>query len=169
MSAAGSDRGLSKSTRDSRVEMTQIVLPGDANTRGTAFGGQVMAWIDIAAAVAAGRHAGGPVVTASFDDVHFVRPVLQGHVCVLRAQVNWVGRTSMEVGVRVEGEPWGGPRYHATTAYTTFVALDENGRPKAVPPLELTDEEDRRRYQDAEERMAQRRERRRQRAARMGG
>lgn len=153
---------------DSRVEMTQIVLPPDANNRGTAFGGQIMAWIDIAAAVAAGRHARGPVVTASVDDVHFVRPILQGHVCVLRAQVNWVGRSSMEVGVRVEGEAWGGPRYHATTAYTTFVALDDDGRPREVPDLQLDGPEDVRRHADAQRRMEERRARRLLRARAIG-
>jgi acyl-CoA hydrolase len=142
------------------VEMTQMVLPGQANHRGSAFGGQVMAWIDIAAAVAAGRHAGGPVVTASVDDVHFLTPILQGHVCILRARVNWIGRTSMEVGVRVEGEAWGGRRYHATSAYTTFVALDDHGRPRPVPPLTLEGPEDERRWRDAEERIAHRRARR---------
>ncbi|MCO4773915.1 MAG: acyl-CoA thioesterase, partial [Deltaproteobacteria bacterium] len=119
-----------KAPRDSAVEMTQLVLPNNANNRGTAFGGQIMAWIDIAAAVCAARHAHGSIVTASVDAVDFVRPIKQGHVVVLKARVNYVGRSSMEIGVRVEGEVFGGGRYHATTAYTTFVALDDAGDPR---------------------------------------
>lgn len=147
--------------------MTQLVLPSDANNLGNAFGGRILAWIDIAAAVAAGRHSGGQVVTASFDDVHFVRPIRRGHVVVLRARVNWVGRTSMEVGVRVDGEVWGGERYHALTAYTTFVALDEAGDGRLVPPLALETPEDRRRFEDGARRMAGRRARRDERMARL--
>jgi acyl-CoA hydrolase len=152
---------------DSAVEMTQLVLPNNANNRGTAFGGQIMAWIDIAAAVCAARHARGGVVTASVDAVDFVRPVLQGHVVVLKARVNYVGRTSLEIGVRVEGEVFGGGRYHATTAYTTFVALDDDGTPRPVAPLLLCTDEDRRRHAEAEERMAARRKRAHGRAARL--
>ncbi len=150
----------------SRVEMTQLVLPNNANNRGTAFGGQVMAWIDIAAAVAAARHSNGACVTASIDAVDFVRPIERGHVVVLRAQVNYVGRSSMEIGVRVEGEVFGGGRYHATTAYTTFVALDEHGHPRPVPPLDLQTDEDRRRHDAARERMEYRKKRRAARQAR---
>lgn len=151
----------------SQVEMTQLVLPSDSNNQGTAFGGQILAWIDIAAAVAAGRHSGGPVVTASFDDVHFIKPIRKGHVVVLKARVNYVGRTSLEVGVRVEGEKWGEGRYHALTAYTTFVALDAAGNPREVPRLRLDDPDDRRRAADGEERMRARRERRRVRKAQL--
>lgn len=156
-----------RSPADSAVEMTQLVLPNNANNRGTAFGGQIMAWIDIAAAVCAGRHAHGGVVTASVDAVDFVRPVKQGHVVVLKALVNYVGRSSLEIGVRVEGEVFGGGRYHATTAYTTFVALDEHGSPRPVAPLRLETDEDRRRYDEAKARMIQRQERRATRAARL--
>jgi len=158
-----------RSPADSAVEMTQLVLPNNANNRETAFGGQIMAWIDIAAAVCAGRHAHGGVVTASVDAVDFVRPVKQGHVVVLKARVNYVGRSSLEIGVRVEGEVFGGGRYHATTAYTTFVALDEHGAPRPVAPLRLETEEDHRRHGEAKARMLQRRERRAMRAARRKG
>src|SRR5579862_7791001 len=88
----------------SRCEMTELVLPGDANSLGTIFGGKVMQWVDIAAAVAAMRHAGMQVVTASIDALHFLTPIRVGEVVVLRAQVNEVFRSSMEVGVRVEAE-----------------------------------------------------------------
>lgn len=151
----------------SRVEMTQLVLPGDTNSLGTAFGGRIMAWLDIAAGISAGRHSGGPVVTASVDDLHFIRPIRQGHVVVLKAQVNFVGVSSMEVGVRVEGERWGGERYHALTAYTTFVALDGDRKPRPARKLLLETEQDRRRAEEAAARMAQRRERRMHRAGRM--
>lgn len=151
----------------SRVEMTQLVLPGDTNSLGTAFGGRIMAWLDIAAGISAGRHSAGPVVTASVDDLHFIRPIRQGHVVVLKAQVNFVGTTSMEVGVRVEGERWGGERYHALTAYTTFVALDDNRKPRPARKLLLETEQDRRRAEEAAERMAERRRRRGHRAERL--
>ncbi len=151
----------------SRVEMTQLVLPGDTNSLGTAFGGRIMAWLDIAAGISAGRHSAGPVVTASVDDLHFIRPIRQGHVVVLKAQVNFVGTTSMDVGVRVEGERWGGERYHALTAYTTFVALDDNRKPRPARKLLLETEQDRRRAEEAAERMAERRRRRGHRAERL--
>ena len=165
--AANPDDLTPKGPEASRVEMTQLVLPHNANNRGTAFGGQVMAWIDIAAAVAAARHANGAVVTASVDAVDFVRPIERGHVVVLKAQVNYVGRSSLEIGVRVEGEVFGGGRYHATTAYTTFVAVDDGGRPRPVPPLALGSEEDHRRHAAAVERMVQRKQRRARRLASM--
>src|SRR3954464_11229496 len=90
--------------RASRVETVQIVLPGLTNTHGTIFGGMMMQWIDIAAGVAASRHAGGPVVTASMDRLHFPAPVSLGEVVTVQAQVNFAGTTSMEVGVRVLAE-----------------------------------------------------------------
>ncbi len=152
----------------SDVEMTQLVLPSDTNNQGTAFGGRILAWIDIAAAVAAGRHAGGPVVTASMDEVHFIKPIRKGHVVILRARVNYVGRTSMEVGVRVEGEQWGGGRYHALSAYTTFVSLDGAGVPRPAPALACGTEEDQRRCDEGRERMQHRRASRAIRKARLG-
>lgn len=152
----------------SDVEMTQLVLPSDSNNQGTAFGGRILAWIDVAAAVAAGRHAGGPVVTASMDEVHFIEPIRRGHVVVLRARVNYVGRTSLEVGVRVEGEQWGGGRYHALSAYTTFVSLDPEGAPRPAPPLICAPGEDQRRCDEGRERMNRRRASRAVRKARLG-
>jgi acyl-CoA hydrolase len=143
----------------SQVEMTQMVLPGQTNMHGTAFGGQILAWIDIAAAVAAERHSCGPTVTAAFDEVQFVRGVRLGQVLVMRARVNWVGDTSMEVGVRVMGEHRG-TSFHATSAYTTFVAIDDAGKPTAVPPLVLETDEDRRRWSEGAARAEQRQKRR---------
>jgi acyl-CoA hydrolase len=137
----------------SRCEMTEIVLPGDTNAMGTIFGGKVMQWIDIAASVAGMRHAGGPVVTASIDGLQFLTPIHVGEVVTLRASVNFVGRTSMEIGVRVDAEnPSTGERRYTTKAYLTFVALDRSGRPRPLPPLELETDEDRRRYADGKAR-----------------
>ena len=146
----------------SAVQMTEIVLPSHANALGTAFGGTVMAWIDIAAAVAAQRHSGGTVVTASIDSLQFVNPVRQGDVVELRASINRAWRSSMEVGVRVACETPGDPQNarHAASAYLTFVALDEAGRPRTVPPLRPQTSEERRRFRAAAGRRAQRLDRR---------
>jgi len=120
-----------------RTEMTQLLLPGQTNNHGNAFGGQIMAWCDICAAVAAQRFCRGEVVTASMDQLAFRKPVKSGMVVVLRAQVNRSWGTSMEVGVRVEAEdPKVGRRVHCCSAYLTFVHLDENGRPASVPRLD---------------------------------
>ncbi|MCM2276542.1 MAG: acyl-CoA thioesterase [Oligoflexia bacterium] len=130
--------------------MTEMVLPSDTNALGTIFGGKVMSWIDIAAAIAATRHARRVVVTASIDALHFLAPVKVGHVVHVRAMVNYAARTSMEVGVRVDSEhPLTGETTHTATAYTTFVALDEHGRPTPVPPIQPETEEEKRRYFEA--------------------
>jgi acyl-CoA hydrolase len=139
--------------RASRVETAQIVLPGLTNVHGAIFGGILMQWIDIAAAIAATRHCREPVVTASMDRLHFMRPVRLGAVVIIQAQVNFVARTSMEVGVRVFAEdPRGPERVQATRAYVTMVAIDGAGHPMPVPPLVLESDEDRRRHQDAQQR-----------------
>ena len=125
------------------VEMTQIVLPGDTNNHGTAFGGQIAAWCDICAAVAAQRFCRLPVVTASMDQLHFLQPVKKGMVVILRSQVNQAWKTSMEVGVRVEAEdPLSGSIVHCCSAYLTFVALDAHGKPCPIPELDISDNPD---------------------------
>ena len=135
--------------------MTQIVLPGDSNALGTAFGGRIMQWIDLAAAIACQRHCRSRVVTASIDDVHFVAPVKMGMAVELRARVNAAFRTSMEAGVRIESEdPVTGERRHVCTAYLTFVSIDEGGVHLPVPELILETEEDKRRHEDALRRRA---------------
>ena len=128
-----------------------MVLPQNANALGNVFGGQVMAWIDICAAVAAQRHCrSGPLVTASIDAVHFLAPIKLGHVVVLRGQVNAAFTTSVECGVSVFAEdPATGAVEKAVKAYATFVALDKGGRPHAVPPLVLETPADQRRAEDA--------------------
>jgi len=138
--------------------MTQIVMPGHTNgSAGVLFGGVLMQWIDVCAGVAAMRHAGGAVVTASIDRLDFMVPIRLGDVVELKAQVNYVRRTSMEVGCRVETEdPVTRQRRYATKAYLTFVAIDGTGKPIAVDDLTLENDDDRRRYAGAEERRAHR-------------
>lgn len=146
-----------KSPEASSVTMTELVLPPDTNALGTIFGGKVMSWIDIAAAMAAGRHARRAVVTASIDALHFLAPVKLGHYVHIKAMVNYAGRSSMEVGVRVDSEnPITGEMIHTAKAYTTFVALDDHGRPAPVPPLLLETDTHRRRHQEAQKRRASR-------------
>jgi acyl-CoA hydrolase len=146
-----------KPVRESRVEMTEIVLPGHTNQLGTIFGGQLMAWIDIAASIAAARHARGVCVTASIDALHFVAPIRLGQHVVIRTCVNYAGRTSMEVGARLESEdPPTGERTHVARAYLTFVAIDAHGRPRPVPPVLPETREEKRRYEEAELRRSSR-------------
>lgn len=134
----------------SRVEMTQHVLPEFSNSLGNVFGGQVVAWIDVCAAIAAQRHCRSVVVTASIDAVQFIQPIKLGHIVVLRGQVNATFTTSMECGVSVFSEnPLTGEVRKAVKAYATFVALDDAGKPKRVPPLLLVDDDDVRRAEDA--------------------
>jgi len=145
---------------ESYSEMTEIVLPSHTNPLGTAFGGQVMAWIDICAGIAAQRHARQIVVTASMDDLHFRAPIYQGEFVVLKAQVNRSFHTSMEVGVRVEAEnPLTGERRHCSSAYLTFVALDAQGNRVPIPPLVPETADEKRRYEEAAERRRYRLER----------
>ncbi len=142
----------------SYVEMTEIVMPNDANPLGNCMGGRVMHWIDVAAAIAAGRHARGPVVTASVDQLDFLHPVKVGSVIVLKAAVNYAHRTSMECGVKVWTEDRTTRRlYHVASAYLTFVALDrETGRPRPIPEIAPETEEEVRRFEEAKRRRAAR-------------
>jgi acyl-CoA hydrolase len=133
-----------------RVETAQAVLPGHTNAMGTLFGGVVMQWIDVAAAIAAARHAGGPVATASMDRLHFLRPVRVEEFVIVKAEVSFAAHTSMEVEVEVLAEnPWTGERSQATHAFLTFVALDEQGRPRPVPRLVTETAAERRRFRQA--------------------
>jgi len=155
--------------RLSQVEMTELVLPNDANVHGSMLGGRVMHHVDIAAAIAATRHAGRGVVTAAIDELEFLHPVRVGHLLILRASVNFAARTSMEVGVKVWSEdPTTGERRHTSSAYLTFVALDAAGKPAEVPPVVPEADEERRRFAAAEGRRARRLEIREQRRRRRG-
>ncbi len=145
-----------------RIETAQVVLPSHTNAMGTLFGGVLMQWIDVAAAIAATRHARGPVVTASMDRLHFLRPVRPEELVIVRAEVTFAARTSLEVEVAVEAEdPWTGERNPTTHALLTFVALDEQGRPRPVPRLTTETASERRRFAAAaRRRRARLRERR---------
>jgi acyl-CoA hydrolase len=126
---------------DSYTEMTEMVLPNDTNTFGRALGGAVLHWMDIAAAIAAMRFSGHPCVTASMDNVDFVSPIDLGELAVVQAYVFNTGRTSMDVRVDVFAEDaTKGERRTATTSFFTFVALDDDGVPTAVPDLVCEDD-----------------------------
>ncbi len=134
----------------SRVEMVEVVLPQDANVLGNILGGRVMHLVDIAAAIAAHRHSHSHVATASVDYVDFRNPIKVGELIILKASVNRVFHTSLEVGVKVFSENvLTGERKHTTSAYVTFVALDDTGRPKPAPPLVVETSEERRRFREA--------------------
>jgi len=151
-----------KAAAESVTEMTEIVLPSDGNALGTAFGGKVMQWIDVCAAVAAMRHCRKVVVTASMDELHFHAPIRVGEVVHLKARVNAAFRHSLEIGVEVYSEqPITGERHHTCSALLTFAALDGEGRPSAVPPLLLETEDDRLRQEEAAQRREQRLQNRR--------
>jgi len=139
-----------KTVRETSVTMAQVMLPQDANPAGNVHGGVVMKLIDTAAAVVASRHARSNTVTASLDRLDFHHPVFVGDLLFLKASINMAGRTSMEIGVRVEAENFiTGEVRHTSSAYLTFVALDENSRPKAVPPLVFENDDETRRNQEA--------------------
>lgn len=139
--------------RESVSEYSEFALPNDANTLGNVLGGKVMHLVDIAAALAAVRHARRAVVTASVDHMNFLHPIYIGELIVLRSSVNRVFRTSMEVGVRVEVENLvTGDIRHTSSAYLTFVALDKNGQRIAIPCVIPETENEKRRYEEAEQR-----------------
>ncbi len=120
----------------SQTIMTELVLPTHTNALDSVFGGVIVSWIDIASAIAAQRHSQMPVVTASIDDLHFVQPVYKGWIVNLRASVNFVAHTSMEIGVRVDAEnPTLKQVFHTASAYLTFVALGPDGKPTPVPQI----------------------------------
>jgi len=154
---------LTRSVRESQHESSELMMPGHANNLGHVFGGVVLGLMDKTAAVAAIRHARSTCVTASIDRVDFREPIHLGDLVVLKASVNYVGRTSMEIGVRVEAEDLQtGNRRHTNSCYLTFVAVDRNGRPIEVPDLKPESAEEVRRYQAAVERRRRRLEEREQ-------
>lgn len=137
----------------SHTVMTELVLPTHTNALNSIFGGIIVSWVDICAAIAAQRHAGRPVVTASIDALNFVAPVFKGWIVNLKASVNYVARTSMEVGVRVDAEnPIEKKVYHTASAYLTFVALGPDGKPMPIPPLKPETPDEIRRFKAAEQR-----------------
>jgi acyl-CoA hydrolase len=151
-----------KFVRESVSEYSELALPNDANGLGNVLGGKVMHLVDLAAALAAVRHARCPVVTAAVDYMNFLHPVKIGQLILLRSSVNRVFRTSMEIGVKVfvEDLQTGAVR-HTSSAYLTFVALDASGNRVPVPPVIPETEEEKRRYEEAARRREYRLEMRR--------
>ncbi len=142
-----------KPVRESASEYAELVLPNDANALGNLLGGRVMHLVDLAAAMAAMRHCRRTVVTASIDHMNFLHPVHIGQLLTLRSSVNRVFRTSMEVGVKVMVEDlMTGEQRHTSSAYLTFVALDESGCKIEVPPVIPETDEEKRRYLEAGQR-----------------
>ncbi len=139
--------------RESATEYAEFVLPNDANHHGHLLGGKVMHLVDISGAMAAMRHSRRTVVTASVDYMTFLHPVSIGQLVILRASVNRVFRTSMEVGVKVLMEDLAtGEHKHTSSAYVTFVALDEGGNPVESPPVIPESGDEKRRYEEAGQR-----------------
>lgn len=144
----------------SEVMFIRTMTQADANLVGNVHGGVIMREVDTAAGTAAGRHAGRVCVTAAIDELSFLEPVYIGDLLIVSARVNDVGRSSLEVGVRVEAEPWGGgERRHTTSAYMVFVSLGEDGKPVPVPPLIVETDDERRRQKQAQVRRQIRKER----------
>ncbi len=142
-----------KKVSESRVIMAQVMDPECANPAGNVHGGNIMKLIDTVGWVAATRHARRHTVTASIDRLDFLSPVYVGDFLTLYASVNYVGKRSMEVGVRVESEdPIKGTRRHTASAYLTYVALDDHHKPTELPTLILETDEDRHRHAEAEQR-----------------
>jgi acyl-CoA hydrolase len=135
---------------ESATEMLELVLPNDTNNLGNLLGGRLMHWIDMAAAAAARRHARRIAVTASMDSLDFLHPARRGDQIVLKAKVNRAFSSSMEVGVKVFSEDTAnGELFHVASAYLTFVAINDNGRPVRVPPITPESEDEHRRFEAA--------------------
>jgi len=150
-----------KRVRESQHETSELMMPGDANNLGHVFGGVILSMMDKTAAISAFRHCRLNVVTASIDRVDFREPIHLGDLVVMKASVNYAGRTSMEVGVRVEAEELlSGRRRHTNSCYLTFVAVDRNGRPVEVPGIKPETPDEIRRYEAAQERRQRRLEER---------
>ena len=144
-----------KRVQDSSVTIAQMMIPQDANPAGNIHGGVVVKIIDEAAGVVASRHSRSNVVTASIDHMDFHSPIYVGDLLFFKASLNLVGRTSMEIGVRVEAEDLlSGRVRHVASAYLTYVALDQKGKPKTVPSLIVESAEEKRRNRDASLRKA---------------
>lgn len=143
-----------KKVSDSAVEMRYLVMPNDTNPQNSIFGGVVMSWIDMAAAMVAERHSNRPVVTVHVGDISFKAPIKIGDHVLIKASINYIGKTSMLVGVKVLAEnPFTGITRHTTTAYLTFVALDDIGKPIQVGQIEPITPDEKRRFIEGEKRI----------------
>ena len=142
-----------------RVSLAIMTSGREANLLGNIHGGEVVKLADSTAGAVAQRHSAGPAVTAALDEMAFLAPIHVGDIVRTFGQVNWAGRSSMEIGVRVEAQPWNDPAaeaLHVASAYFVFVAIDVDGRPRHVPPLVATTPEEERRMREAEIRRAHR-------------
>ena len=153
----------SRPTSVTRLSLSHITAQNEANLLGTVHGGVIMTLVDSVAGVVAARHSGGAAVTASMDEMVFLEPVRVGDLVHVKAQVNWTGRTSMEIGVRVLAERWNesSPPQQVGSAYLVFAAVDAEGKPRRVPPVLPETERDERRCQEAQIRRTHRLARRR--------
>ena len=145
--------------RHGRTTLSLLMDQSHVNLLGNVHGGVIMRLVDSTAGAVAQRHSGGPAVTAAMDEMAFLHPVHVGDIVRTVGQVNWAGRTSMEIGVRVESEPWneaGREPKHVASAYLVFVAIDADGHPREIPPLEPESAEERRRVREAEIRRSHR-------------
>jgi acyl-CoA hydrolase len=139
-----------KKPSESEMTTARLMMPTDANVLGNVFGGAIMKYMDEIAAIVAWRHAGKNVVTASIERMNFFAPVYVGDLLILKASVNYVGTTSMEIGVRIEAQdPSSRKGTHAGSCYLTYVALDERGKPTPIPPLNVSSPTERRRFNEA--------------------
>ena len=154
-----SDETGPRSPAYSRVSLATVASSVQANLLGNIHGGEIMKLADSTAGAVAFRHCNGPAVTAAMDEMAFLAPVHVGDIVRTNACVNWAGRSSMEIGVRVETQPWGSATdepLHVASAYFVFVAIDEHGQPRAVPPLTPETEDEVRRQREAEIRRSHR-------------
>jgi len=149
-----------KTVKHSQVIMHELILPNDTNLLGNVLGGRVMHLMDICAAMSAYKHARRPVVTASVDHLDFMAPAKKGDILILKSSVNYVHKTSMEVGVKIESEsPLTGDVRHTATAYLTFVALDENKKPMEIKKVKPESDKEKLRFEAGKVRHAERVER----------
>ena len=149
-----------KTIKDTQVIMHELVLPNDTNLLGNVLGGRVMHLMDMCAAMSAYKHARTAVVTASVDQLDFLAPVKMGDIMILKSSVNYTGKSSMEVGVRIESEnPNTGSIYHTSSAYLTFVSLNDNGKPQGVPMVNPETEVEKQRFEKGRARHEERKRR----------
>ena len=149
-----------KAIKDTQVIMHELVLPNDTNLLGNVLGGRVMHLMDMCAAMSAYKHARSAVVTASVDQLDFLAPVKMGDIMILKSSVNYTGKSSMEVGVRIESEnPKTGSIYHTSSAYLTFVSLNDNGKPQGVPMVAPETDVEKQRFEKGRARHEERKRR----------
>lgn len=144
---------VNKKISDSKVQIAQVMMPEHSNAAGNVHGGYILKLVDQAGAIVAARHTHQNCVTASVDRMDFISPVYIGNLVFAMASINYTGKTSMEIGVRIEAECLKtGTHTHVGSAYLTFVALDENDKPTEIPQIIIETDEEKRRFNDAKKR-----------------